>query len=353
MTDVEPFPYLGPAGCQQNSGANGCYQRPMDIDFGPDGSLYLIEWGSGFGGNNTDSGIYRIDYVAEGRRPIAHATATPDNGPVPLQVQFSSAGSVDPDGTSLTYEWDFDGDGDTDSTDANPTHTYATAGNYTATLVVTDQSGQTGADTVQVTAGNTAPVVTIVIPEDGQFASFGETVPYEITVTDAEDGSTEAGTIDCDDVTLNVSLGHDVHAHELSEQQGCEGTFLTATDAGHGANANTFPVIEAVYTDEGGAGGAAAALTGRDIHQLQPKRKQAEYFSSTGRAAGATGGGDPGVQTETTADAGARAEHRLHRERRLRLLRAGQPGEHPGAALPRGLRRRGRHHRGPDRLADR
>ncbi len=129
----------------------------MDMDFGPDGSLYLIEWGSGFGGNNADSGIYRIDYVAEGRRPIAHAAATPDNGPVPLQVQFSSAGSVDPDGTSLTYEWDFDGDGDTDSTEPNPTHTYTTAGNYTATLVVTDQSGQTGADTVQVTAGNTAP----------------------------------------------------------------------------------------------------------------------------------------------------------------------------------------------------
>ena len=72
-------------------------------------------------------------------------------------------------------------------------------------------------------AGNTAPIVTIVIPEEGQFAAFGETVPYEITVTDAEDGSTEAGTIDCDDVTLNVSLGHDVHAHELSEQQRLRG----------------------------------------------------------------------------------------------------------------------------------
>ena len=41
----------------------------MDIEFGPDGSLYVIEWGSGFGGNNADSGIYRIDYV--GRRPAA------------------------------------------------------------------------------------------------------------------------------------------------------------------------------------------------------------------------------------------------------------------------------------------
>ena len=57
------------------------YLRPMDIEFGPDGSLYVIEWGSGFGGNNLDSGIYRIDYVGEGRRPIAQATATPGQRP--------------------------------------------------------------------------------------------------------------------------------------------------------------------------------------------------------------------------------------------------------------------------------
>ncbi len=32
------------------------FLRPMDIEFGPDGALYLIEWGTGFGGNNDDSG---------------------------------------------------------------------------------------------------------------------------------------------------------------------------------------------------------------------------------------------------------------------------------------------------------
>ena len=104
----------------------------MDMEFGPDGSLYVIDWGTGFSGNNLDSGIYRIDYVVGARRPIAHATATPDAGPTPLDVQFSSAGSIDPEGTSLTYAWDFDGNGTTDSTDANPTHTYTTAGTTTS-----------------------------------------------------------------------------------------------------------------------------------------------------------------------------------------------------------------------------
>ena len=138
--------------------------RPHEMEFGPDGSLYVIDWGSGFNGNNLDSGIYRIDYVAGARRPIARATSNVDNGPTPLTVQFSSAGSIDPDGTSLTYAWDFDGNGTTDSTDANPTHTYTTAGTFNATLTVTDADGQTGFDTIPITAGNTRPTVTITDP---------------------------------------------------------------------------------------------------------------------------------------------------------------------------------------------
>ena len=62
MTKVDPFA-LGTG-----------YKRPMDLDFGPDGALYVIEWGSGFGGDNADSGVYRVDYVAGDKAPIAEAT---------------------------------------------------------------------------------------------------------------------------------------------------------------------------------------------------------------------------------------------------------------------------------------
>ncbi len=272
------------------------FHRPHEMEFGPDGSLYVIDWGTGFGGNNLDSGIYRIDYVAGSRRPIARATSDKDNGPTPLTVQFSSDGSQDPDGGSLTYAWDFDGNGTTDSTAANPSHTYNTAGTFNATLTVTDPDGQTGFDTIPITAGNTRPTVTITVPTDGQFAAFGDTVPYEITVTDPEDG-----TIDCNRVSLNVQLGHDDHAHPLETLQGCSGTFRTETDGGHGANANIFTSIVASYTDN--AQGAANALTGQDDVVLHPKPKQAEFFDSMGRT-GANTGGTPGVQTETTTDAG-------------------------------------------------
>ena len=148
----------GDRGHQRQPDAVGStFKRPMDMEFGPDGALYVIEWGSGFNGDNADSGVYRIDYIEGDGTPIAHATADTDHGPAPLTVQFSSAGSVDPEGTSLTYAWDFDGNGTTDSTAANPTHTYTTAGTYNAKLTVTDQARHDRLANVPITAGNTAP----------------------------------------------------------------------------------------------------------------------------------------------------------------------------------------------------
>lgn len=45
------------------------FTRPIDMDIGPDGSIYLIEWGTEFGGNNTDAKIVRIDYVRGAETP--------------------------------------------------------------------------------------------------------------------------------------------------------------------------------------------------------------------------------------------------------------------------------------------
>ena len=198
------------------------YKRPMDLDFGPDGALYVIEWGSGFNGNNADSGVYRVDYIAGDKAPIAAAGASVTSGLAPLAVNFSSAGSNDPEGLPVTYAWDFTSDGTTDSTAANPSFTYTANGSYTAKLTVTDQTGLTAVANVQISVGNRAPTVTIEIPTDGQVASFTDKIPYKVSITDPEDGSTGAG-INCADVQVKISLGHDEHAHDLSSATGCTG----------------------------------------------------------------------------------------------------------------------------------
>ncbi|MEV5820194.1 ThuA domain-containing protein [Micromonospora haikouensis] len=251
----------------------GRFNKPMDMEFGKDGSLYVLEWGTNFGGGNSDSGLYRIDYIQGGRSPIAKAVGTPTSGLAPLNVQFSSAGTADPDpGNTLSYQWTF-GDG-TSSTAANPSHVYTTNGNYTAQLKVTDNTGKTGFANVQITVGNSAPVVTITTPANGGMLTFGDKVSYQISVTDPD-----GGTVDCTKVLLNPALGHDDHAHETTEYPGCSGTISTDLLGGHPDGANLFYVLNARYTDSGGPGGTAP-LTGTAQAILQPKHKQAEYFSS-------------------------------------------------------------------------
>ncbi|MGC5286303.1 ThuA domain-containing protein [Micromonospora sp. DT231] len=250
----------------------GNFNKPMDMEFGKDGSLYLLEWGTNFGGGNSDSGLYRIDYNQGGRSPIVKATGTPTSGSSPLTVQFSSAGTSDPDGNTLSYLWTF-GDGTT-STAANPSKTYTANGNYTAQLKVTDSTGKTGFANVPITVGNSAPVVTITTPGNGGMLTFGDKVPYQITVTDPD-----GGTVDCSKVFLNPALGHDDHAHETTEYPGCSGTISTDLLGGHPDGANLFYVLNARYTDNGGSGGGSP-LTGTAQAILQPKHKQSEYFSS-------------------------------------------------------------------------
>ena len=85
--------------------------NPMDMQFGADGSFYLLTYGDGFFNVNPDAGMYRWDYVKGQRAPKAVLTTDRTDGPLPLTVNFSSAGSLDDDpGDSIRYEWDF-GDG--------------------------------------------------------------------------------------------------------------------------------------------------------------------------------------------------------------------------------------------------
>lgn len=247
------------------------FNKPMDMTFGPDGSLYVLEWGSAFGGGNSDSGLYRIDYSQGKRSPVAKATASATNGPVPLAVDFSSEGSRDPDGDSLSFEWDFDGDGTFDSTEADPSHTYENKGDFTAQLKVTDSSGKTGYANIPITAGNTAPEVKIETPVNGKLIEFGDEIPYKVTVTDPEDGQ-----IDCSKVFVNPALGHDDHEHSTTDLPGCEGTVDTGDLGGHPEGADLTYVLNARYQDGGGDG--ASSLTGYDKSVLQPKHKQAEYY---------------------------------------------------------------------------
>jgi glucose/arabinose dehydrogenase len=244
----------------------------IDTAFGPDGALYVLDYGTGWGSGDASSALYRIEHNPAGNQaPTARAGANRTSGLAPLTVNFSSAGSSDPEGGALTYAWNF-GDGST-STAVNPSHTYTSNGQRTVMLTVTDPGGRTSTASLVITVGNTAPTVALSTPINGTPFNFGDTVPYTITVSDPEDG-----TIDCTRAKLTYVLGHDNHGHPITSRTGCSGTLQIPTDGEHDTAANLFAVFDAEYTDAGANG--QPALTTHAQNVLQPRHRQAEHHSA-------------------------------------------------------------------------
>ncbi|MFE6222595.1 PQQ-dependent sugar dehydrogenase [Streptomyces sp. NPDC057854] len=239
---------------------------PIDAEFGPDGALYVLEYGTGYFAELPEAQLSRIDYLRGNSTPEPKAAADVVNGVNPLTVRFSAAGTKDADGDALRYAWDFDADGTVDSTQADPTHTYTTNGVFEATLNVTDSTGRSAATAVQVVVGNKAPVVSLTTdpaPHGGTAFHWGDTVTWRVDVTDDQ-------PVDCAKVTVSFILGHDSHGHPLSTSTGCSGSFRTFVDGGHAGADNLKAVFNASYKDTPPAGlpslsgSAEVALTPAD-----------------------------------------------------------------------------------------
>jgi cytochrome c len=220
------------------------FDNPMDMEFGPDGSLYVLEYGDGYFSENPEAQLARIDYVRGNRTPIPRIQATPARGEAPLTVTFTSTGTTDPDGDSLRYAWDFNADGVVDSRQPNAVYTFTENGNYRPTLKVTDPTGRWASAEVILPVGTLAPQVSFVTPVEGQPFHFGDTVNFQVNVVDDQ-------PVDCSRVTVTYILGHDQHGHPLSTASGCSGSITTFVDGGHAGADNLTAVFVAEYTDTG------------------------------------------------------------------------------------------------------
>ena len=136
------------------------WARPNDIEIGPDGRLYVIEWGESFWGSNPDAQVVRVDYY-EGGVPAGAGAAAADS-------VAGAAAAVDSGGLRVEGDSSVPGGNLDEGAGAGPR---------------------------------------IVWPPDGGFFEYGEPIQLEI------EGDTEGAVV-------QAFSGHDTHAHPFDPLPG-------------------------------------------------------------------------------------------------------------------------------------
>ena len=179
------------------------FNNIIDMQYGPDGQLYMLEYGTGWFTQNPDARLFKIEYNPGNRAPIAKAESDVFAGQTPLTVQFSGVNSSDADGDELSFEWDF-GNGET-STESNPKITYDKNGDYDVTLTVKDKEGLKSTNIISITAGNQPPTLAWTFNSGNSTFYWDKPINlgYAIKVNDQEDGTVGSGIAD-DAVAISV-----------------------------------------------------------------------------------------------------------------------------------------------------
>ena len=265
------------------------FVRPTDVEQGPDGALYIAEWGDAFWGSNRNARIVRLEYRGTDQRaPVASIATDKSSGALPLTVRFSAAGSYGRNNDmGIHASWDFDGDGKEDARGIEARHTFTKMDQHTVTLTATDQSGLSSSAQVQISAGNTAPQIRILAPAHGSLFDFDQPFEYAIEATDVEEG-----TLDAAHTEIRLFTGFDHHEILLDTPQTLAGSLVMTHAYTHTPDlhlVDRYGILEACATD-------SAGLTSCMRHRLHPRIKEAEHTLTEKDATRKTHGVHPAAE---------------------------------------------------------
>ncbi|MCX2741049.1 ThuA domain-containing protein [Pontibacter anaerobius] len=185
----------------------------IDMEVGPDGRLYVLEYGSGWFAKNDDSGLARIDYLAGNRPPkVTDLTVDKMSGKTPLTVT-ATVEAKDPENDKMRYVWNVGGK-TKETTEPTLQHTFTSTGDQNISVTVyDDKDASTKSKVLTLYAGNEQPQVNIALQGNRSFYFEGQPVKYNVKVTDQD------GTVDM--ANLFVSADY------------VEGTDLAGASRGH------------------------------------------------------------------------------------------------------------------------
>ncbi|HEV8325120.1 MAG TPA: PKD domain-containing protein, partial [Myxococcota bacterium] len=192
----------------------------------PDNGVYnVVLTLSSTGGTSSDVIAITVSNVA----PTVDAgpdLVVDEGQPIPWTPTLTDPGSAD----THTWAWDF-GDGGTDTAPA-PTYAYPDDGAFAVSVVVMDDDGDIGTDTVMVTVANVDPAITSTPPLT---ASEGTPYNYTVTYSDAGSGDTHACSLTTAPPGMTIS--------------GCDISWTPSFAAALGATAT---VVACVTDDDAG-----------------------------------------------------------------------------------------------------
>jgi PKD repeat protein len=182
--------------------------------------------------------------------PTAVLTASPTSGFAPLMVNFSGAGSSDPDtaapaDTIASYTFNFgDGNSTTQST-ARVSHQYTSPGSYTASLTVTDSRGasSTNSATKTITVNGQPDLIVSALTASNNQAPQGSKVTFTATIknqgtvaagastTQFKDGNTVLGSVSTAAIPANGSVTVTFNWYTASAKKGNHTITTTADSA--------------------------------------------------------------------------------------------------------------------------
>ena len=158
---------------------------PIDMEQGPDGKLYILEYGKGWFATNPDAELVRIDYLKGNRPPIVkNLEIDKEAGLLPYTLNASVI-ATDADKDALTYVWDLGNGIKKTTTTPKLSYTYNKAGEYNVSVAVMDKlKASTKSNSVKVFAGNEYPDVKIDIAGNKSFYFTDKPIDYAVLVTD-------------------------------------------------------------------------------------------------------------------------------------------------------------------------
>lgn len=175
------------------------FSSAIDMNFGPSGDMYVLEYGSAWFRGNDNSKLIRIEYNAGNRKPSAVASADKKSGALPLNVKLSAEGSSDfddYDAGKLTYSWKILNNKKkvlASLSGKEAAYVFKNAGDYEVVLEVSDTKGAKNSVSLPIIAGNAAPEVSLSLDTPNQTFYFDDKpIAYHISVNDKEDGDTKS-----------------------------------------------------------------------------------------------------------------------------------------------------------------